>query len=308
MVFECTGDPNVCREVAEICLKKGVDLMTINSEFDCHYGTLYSLLFKHKDLVYCSCLGDQPGSLVKLYHEVEYMGFRPVVTGICKGFMDKYQTPKGVKKWVKDGHDPYKVCSFADGTKLNIESAVICNCIGAVPDVRGMHGLNCTKEELVQAFPKVISKSSVVDYTMGVAGINQEAGIFIIAELQQKSPKFVSDMEYLKMGTGPHYLFFKDYHLCYFEAVESVIKLAEYGISSGVENKHINADVITITKRNMKKGDMIDGIGSRDVYGEIDTICQFEENNYVSVSECKGKVLKHRVKKDTLLTHDMLCK
>ena len=249
LVFECTGDPEVCRTVAELCLLKKVNLMTVNSEFDCHWGFYYHNLFVSQNLIYCGCEGDQPGCIFRLAREIEYMGFSTVVAGSCKAFLDKHQTPTGVKKWVKAGHDPYKICSFADGTKLNIEAAVTCNILDITPDVRGMHGLNCTKDELIQAFSKVTNSKGIVDYTLGVKGINQEAGVFIIAELTEKYSKSIEDLEYLKLGTGPYYLFFRDYHLCYFEAVDSVIKLAEFNVPC-YKSRYHNADVLAVAKKD----------------------------------------------------------
>lgn len=306
MVFECTGDPNVCKDVADMCLDKRLNLMTVNSEFDSHYGTHYYEMFNAQNLSYSMCIGDQPGSLVKMRNEIDTMGFTPTVFGVCKRFEDKYQTPEGVQQWVKDGHQSDKICSFADGTKLNIEACVICNSADATPDVRGMHGLNCTRDELVDAFSRLSLKPKIVDYTLGVKGINQEAGIFIIAKLKQPSSKFTEDMKYLKMGNGPHYLFFKDYHLCYFEAVESVVKLAEYNIP-GVESKYENADVATIAKRNLKKGEVIGGIGSEHVYGEVDTVHNIDDAEIIPIALCKNMKLKYDIAKDTAVTLDMIC-
>lgn len=306
LVFECTGDPNVCVDVAELCLKAKKNLMTVNSEFDCHWGFYYDKLFQSQNLVYCGCAGDQPGCIYELASKLEVMGFSVVVAGSCKGFIDKHQTPAGVLKWVRDGHNINKVCSFADGTKINIEAAVMCNTLDLVPDIRGMHGLNCTKDELLQAFPRVINTEGVVDYTMGVKGINQEAGVFIIAKLNSKTPSFTSDLEYLKLGTGPYYLFFRDYHLCYFEAAESVIKLVQLGIPY-FRNLFLNADVCAIAKRNIKKGQLIGGIGSTDIYGEVDTVNNMTSNKWVSVAECKDITALYDISKDTPIVEDMVC-
>ena len=306
LVFECTGDPEVCRAVAETCLLIKVDLMTVNSEFDCHWGFYYDKLFQSQNLVYCGCNGDQPGCIYKLASEIDIMGFSVVVAGTCKGFIDKHQTPTGVKEWTRPGHNPDKVCSFADGTKINIEAAVMCNSLNLVPDVRGMHGLNCSKDELVEAFPRAINTHGVVDYTLGVKGINQEAGVFIIAKLKESNQKFTEDLQYLKLGDGPYYLFFKDYHLCYFEAAESVIKLAELSIPS-YRSLYLNAGVSAVAKRNLKKDETLNGIGSADIYGEIDTISNMDNSKQLSVAECRGATLLYDISKDTPIVEDMVC-
>ncbi len=306
LVFECTGDPEICRAVAEMCLLIKVNLMTVNSEFDCHWGFFYDKLFKSQNLVYCGCAGDQPGCIYKLAGEVKFMGFSIIVAGTCKGFIDKYQTPKGVTKWCKAGHNPDKICSFADGTKLNIEAAVMCNVLNLVPDVRGMHGLNCTKDELLEAFPRVINTEGVVDYTLGVKGINQEAGVFVIGKLKNNNQAFRDDLQYLKLGAGPYYLFFRDYHLCYFEAAESVVKLVELGIPY-YTSSHMNADVSAVAKRDIKQGTELGGIGSADIYGEIDTVKRMADNKQLSVVECKGQVLHRDILKDEPITEDMIC-
>ena len=307
LVFECTGDPDVALRVADICLENKKDLMTVNSEFDSHYGTMYNALFKLRGVTYSQCYGDQPGTAYKLVSEIGIMGFDPVVVGSCKKFLDEHQDPDGITPWIKDGQNIEKVVSFADGTKLNIEAAVMCNMLDMYPDIRGMHGMNFTKDELIEGFPRVISNPPAVDYTMGVSGMNQEAGVFVVAKLKQKNTKFVNDLEYLKIGPGPYYLFFRDYHLCYFEAAESVIKFVELGIP-GMQNKHFNADVITYAKRDMGKGEILDGIGSYDVYGKVDTSINVVEGAYLPIACCRGKQLKYSVSRDSPITREMVCK
>ena len=307
LVFECTGDIEAAKTVAELCLEKGVDMMTVNSEFDCHYGPYYASMFKLNNIQYCGCLGDQPGSLVKLHYDVGMMGFDTVALGICKGFINKYQTVEEAEKWTNDDQDPYKINSFADGTKLNIEAACVCNHIDANPAMRGMFGMDCPKEDLAEEFGYLAGyvKDRIIDYTVGVKGINQEAGIFVVGMLKNATTKMVSDMKYLKMGDGPYYLFFKDYHLCYFEAVTSITEMVDHNVSY-IKNRYLNADVISIAKRNLSEGTVLDCIGGNCIYGEIDKVTTIESKDYIPTALIKGLELNCNVSRDTPITFDMV--
>lgn len=305
LVYDCTGDPDVGRDIADHCLENNLNLMTINSEFECHYGYKYTQLFNDRGLTIEGSLGDQPGCLTELNIAVKNLGFDPVLSGICKGFMDKYQDPTGIAPFLPEGQNPLMISSFADGTKLNIEAATVCNYIDAYPDCRGMHGATFSKDELVTKYIDLLSKNNVVDYTMGIDGINQGGGVFVVAKLQDELQSSINDLNYMKIGQGPFYLFFRDYHLCYFEAERSIQNHFNHQVSNLVSQTR-NADVISIAKKTLKKGDVLDGIGGYSLYGEVEEVEKIENLNLLPISISKNKIIKYDTEIDTLITNDMI--
>ena len=70
--------------------------------------------------------GDQPGVEMNLFRFVKSIGLTPLVCGNIKGLQDPYRNPTTQEGFAKQwGQDPYMVTSFADGTKISFEQAIV---------------------------------------------------------------------------------------------------------------------------------------------------------------------------------------
>jgi predicted homoserine dehydrogenase-like protein len=235
--------------------------------------------------------------------EIELYGFQIIVAGSCKNFLDIYQTPEGVMPWVREGHNPRMICSFADGTKQGLEMASLANGTGLKPDIRGMHGIRTTKDTLVKDFLGAIEQEGIVDYAMGINKIDEAAGVFVVAK--RENSYVGADLDYLKKGKGPYYLFFRVHHLCYFEAAKSVAEAVLFNVPT-LAHKRRMADVFTVAKKNLKKGEQLDGIGGFTAYGVIDNVETVQKGNLLPVGLSAFAVLVKDVKKDETITYDMV--
>ena len=79
-------------------------------------------------------------------------------------------------------------------------------------------------------------------------------------------------LKYLKMGDGPNYLFFRPYHLCHIETPLSAAEAVLYHEPTIAPLGRPVAHTITVAKRTMKAGDVLDGIGGFNQYGQVDTV------------------------------------
>ena len=60
------------------------------------------------------------------------MGFEPLVLGNMKGFLNRFPVPEEMAFWAgKQGISTTMVTSFTDGTKLQVEQALVGNFFGA---------------------------------------------------------------------------------------------------------------------------------------------------------------------------------
>jgi len=207
-VFEATGDTLAGAQSFMAAIKNGMHFITISSEMDSTIGCILNHLALKKGLIFSNSDGDQPGCLARIINEVKGMGFDITVAGNCKGFIDQHKMPRDIMPWVLKGHNPRMVTSFADGTKQGMELAVLADATGLLPDVRGMHGPTTTKETIIDDFRNCIKKEGIVDYCLGINGVNQGGGVFVIAKREGKT--VTDDLRYLKKGDGPYYLFFRD--------------------------------------------------------------------------------------------------
>ena len=113
----------------------------MNAELD---GTLGPILKQRADragVIYTISDGDQPGVMMNLYRFVKGIGVRPVLIGNIKGLHDPYRNPTTQEGFARQwGQKPHMVTSFADGTKISFEQALLANATGMRVAKRGMHG------------------------------------------------------------------------------------------------------------------------------------------------------------------------
>ncbi|MCM2675838.1 hypothetical protein [Alkalicoccobacillus plakortidis] len=136
IVVECSGDVHHGTEVILEALSKSLPVITMNSELQVTTGSYLSQ---------CGYLteaeGDQPGSLAALAENARAMGFSPLVYGNIKGFLNENPTLEEMQYWSqKNGLSLEMVTSFTDGTKVQIEQALVANGLGADIAVRGLKG------------------------------------------------------------------------------------------------------------------------------------------------------------------------
>jgi predicted homoserine dehydrogenase-like protein len=157
--------------------------------------------------------------------------------------------------------------AFTDGTKMNVENAVLANATGLVPELRGMHGVKTCLSTALQDCLKTFKGRGIVDYTLGG---HFGGGVFVIG--YGEDPVMVKQlMKYFKMGDGPNYLFYRPYHLCHLETPLTIAEAALDGEPTIAPMGAPVAEVIAVAKRDLKPGEVLDGIGGYCIYGQIDT-------------------------------------
>jgi predicted homoserine dehydrogenase-like protein len=266
---EATGTvgPAARAVLGAISARKHVVVM--NAELDATVGCYLAERARQQGVVYTYADGDQPGVLMRLLEWVGLHGFEIVAAVNCKGFLDVRANPDSCVEWAQRMKtSPRMVCAFTDGTKMNLENAVVANASGLVPDVRGMHGVKTTQKEAVRDFGAAISRTGVVDYSLGgdFAG-----GVFVIGRSDDWE-RVGHYFDYLKMGPGPDYLFFRPYHLCHLETPLSVAEAVLYREPTIAPRGAPVTDVVAVAKRGLESGEVLDGIGGYSVYGQIDTV------------------------------------
>ena len=302
LVFDATGSVLLGAQLAVSVIEQGIHFVTISSELDATIGHILHRKAQEKGVVYSNCDGDQPGVIARLMNEVESMGFQTVVAGSCKGFIDVHKNPEDIMPWVKAGHNPRMVASFTDGTKQSLELAALANGTGLIPDKRGMHGPRVTKQTLVNDFMNILSCEGVGDYVMGIDGIDQGAGVFVVAK---REGDVAADLEYLKKGKGPYYLFFRDHHLCYFEAPRTIVEAVLLKVPVLAPGEW-TSDVLSVAKKNLKKGEQLDGIGGYTVYGLIDRSEIVQKEKLLPVGLTEYAVVARDLAQDTPITYDIV--
>lgn len=300
--FDATGNILAGARAAVNVIKQKIHFLTTSAELDATVGYILNKTARENGVVYSNSDGDQPGVLARMISEIKLMGFAIVVAGNGKGFLNYHAVPEDIMQFVPEGINPQKITSFTDGSKQSVELAVVANGMDLAVDKRGMHGVKTTKASLAEDITCRITQEGVVEYIMG-RDVNLGMMVFVIGKRAEGYA--AKDLAYLKMGKGPYYLFFKDYHLCYFEAPKSIAEVALLGKAT-ISPKNLRADVLTVAKRDLKAGEKLDGFGGYTVYGLIDRYETVQKENLLPLGLTEYAVMTCDADKDTPVTYDMV--
>ncbi len=296
VVVEATGDTSFGAKVALEAFAAGCHVVSLNYETDATVGPILKVLADQSGVVYTGSDGDQPGVMQRLVEYVEGIGLETVAAINCKGFLDRHATPDSIRPWAeKQKTSLHMTTAFTDGTKMNVENVSVANATGLLPEVRGMHGVETTMADALTDFRSALSGTGVVDYTLGG---DFGSGVFVIATGAHEELA-APYLQYLKMGDGPWYLFFRPWHLVQFE---TPISIAEAALDNEPTIAPIGApvaEVVSLAKRDLDVGTVIDGIGGYDVYGEIDKV---SDSTWLPIGLAPGVTVTRKLAKDEPIT------
>lgn len=268
LVVEATGALDYGTETILAMLDAGKHVVSFNAESDALLAWLFHERARANDVIYTIADGDQPGVLFRLQQEVERMGFEVTASLNCKRHLNVHQNPEtGAGYAARDTTSSHMTTAFGDGTKMQVEQAVVANVTGMIPDVRGMHGIESTLETAHIDIPEILSAPGRVDFTL--AG-DFGAGVGIVAQ-HPRHDLHQQAMSFYKMGDGPDYFFFRPYHLVHLEVPMTIAELIlDNEPLATVDAPHV-AEVIAIAKKDLTVGEDLDCIGGFSAYGHIDT-------------------------------------
>ncbi len=302
-IVEATGHVEFGAHVVIAAINGGKHVVLLNAEVD---GTVGSVLKAKADaagVVLSGCDGDQPGVQLNLVRFVKGIGLTPLVCGNIKGLQDEYRTPTTQKAFAeKWGQDPHMVTSFADGTKISFEQAIVANATGMTVEKRGMRGANHKGhvDELTTAYDvdALRAAGGVVDY---VVGSQPGPGVYVLAT--HDDPKQRHYLNLYKLGEGPLYSFYTPYHLCHFEVPMTVARAVLFGDATMAPLGAPTVEVVTVAKRDLPAGTTIDGLGGYDSYGVAERADVTVSENLLPMGVAEGCVTTRDIAKDEVLTY-----
>ncbi|MFC2144810.1 NAD(P)H-dependent oxidoreductase [Actinomycetota bacterium] len=284
--------------------KKNIVMMSV--ECDITIGPILRKMADNAGVVYSLAAGDEPAAIIELYRFANALGFTIVSAGKGKNNpLNIYATPKDLQKTADERKMSSRMlCEFVDGSKTAIEMAAVSNATGLLPDRRGMHGAKSNVDQLNKIFiPKkdggVLNRMGAVDFAIGVS-----PGVFLV--IYTDNTRIQEGMTQRDMGKGPYYLLFRPYHLCSVEVPLTVAQTVIYGESSGHPAKGLVSECIAISKRSLKKGHVLDNIGETCYRGSIELADIARNENLLPLGLAKGAVLTKDIKKDEVISYDMV--
>jgi len=306
VVVEITGAVEFAAQVVIEAIEHGKHVVLMNAELDSTVGPMLKQFADAQGVIYTNVDGDQPGVLMNLYRYVVGIGVRPVLCGNIKGLQDPYRTPATQKAFAERWKQSASmVTSFADGTKISFEQALVANATGMKVAQRGMFGPTVENAEHIDNaenwYPIDLTKldTGIVDY---VVGASPAPGVFVLGVHEDPAQQHL--MEMYKMGTGPVYSFYTPYHLCHFEVHNTIARAVLFRDATIAPDHGPCVDVIATAKRDLKAGEKIDGIGHYMTYGQCENADVVFRDRLLPMGLAQDCVVLNDIPKDTVLAYD----
>ncbi|MFN6461652.1 MAG: NAD(P)H-dependent oxidoreductase [Nostoc sp. DedVER02] len=303
-IIEVTGAVEFGAHVIMEAIAHCKHVIMMNAELDGTIGPILKVYADKAGVILTACDGDQPGVQMNLYRFVKSIGLTPLLCGNIKGLQDPYRNPTTqegfAKRW---GQKPHMVASFADGTKISFEQAIVANATGMKVAKRGMLGydFNGYVEEMTHLYDveQLKELGGIVDY---VVGAKPGPGVYVFAT--HDDPKQRHYLNLYKLGEGPLYSFYTPYHLCHFEVPLSVARAVLFGDAVMSPLAGPLVDVVTTAKIDLKAGETLDGIGYYMTYGQCENSPIVQQQNLLPIGLAEGCRLKRDISKDQVLTYE----
>jgi predicted homoserine dehydrogenase-like protein len=303
VLVDTTGSVNFGAEVILEAFTCRKDVVLLNAEIDATIGPILQVYAERSGVILSACDGDEPGVQMDLYRWVCGLGLIPRVIGNVKGLQDPYRNPTTQKAFAeKWGQNPAMVTSFADGSKISFEQAIVANATGFVVKNRGMSRGREYRGDVMQIgtlydIDELRRLGGIVDYVVGTPLTK----VYCLAE--HPDPKQQHYLSLYKMGEGPLYSFFIPYHLVHFEVPNAIARVVLLRDSVARPLGGPVVEVCAVAKRDLRAGECLDDYGEYMTYGEAVNTAEMSRERYLPEGLVEGCRLKRAVAKDAVLTY-----
>lgn len=305
VVVDATGKPVVGAEIGLAAMEHGKHLVMMNVEADVTIGAYLKHEADRLGVIYSLGAGDEPSSTIELIQFVTALGYPVIAAG--KGKNNPLNFDATPDDYAEEAHskrlNPRMLVEFVDGSKTAVEMSAIANATGLVPDIPGMHGPSASLEDLHKVLcPEqdggILKRKGVVDYTVG-KGV--APGVFVVAEMAH--PRLRERMNYLKLGTGPYYTFYRPYHLCSLEVPLTCARAVLYRRADMAPIAKPTAEVCAVAKRDLRPGDRLDAIGEYTYRAWAMTATDARRDRAVPCGLLEKGTVVQAIRKGELLTY-----
>lgn len=290
IIIECTGNPVIAVDHALAAFEAGKHVISATVEADAVCGAALVAQAKAAGVIYSLAYGDQPAMTVELVDWARTCGFEVTAAGRGHKWKPEYRfsTPDTIwdywgvsaEKAERGRLNPKMFNSFLDGTKPAIESAAISNATGlnapagglsypsgAIDDIASLMRPRAEGGVLEEAGMVEVISSFAADGSLISNDIRQ--GVWVVVKATTDYVRNCFE-EYMVStdDSGLYYCNFKRFHLIGLELGLSVGSVGLRHEATGTA-KAFRSDVVAVSKKNMKAGEMLDGEGGYCVAGQL---------------------------------------
>ncbi len=329
VVVEATGLPDVGARTAYHAIMHGKHVVMVNVEADVVVGPILRRMADAAGVVYTLVDGDQPGVTMNMVEWARTLGFEIVAAG--RGTTLYQDDPQGTPGSVMErfGFDADTLTrrsinlkmfnSFRDGTKAQTEMTALANMAGLVPDVRGMHEPSVNIADIPKALSLeeeggILSRHGVVELANSVGEDGKtlldnplNMGVFVV--IRAEHPFIQEDLGsyFLHANDNDHnFLLYRPYHLVAVEAPITIAKAVIHGHATGAPSAVPTAELVTVAKRDLEPGDVLDGSGGYTVLGACEKASVASANRLLPLGIAFGAKVNEPIPEGETITHGMV--
>jgi homoserine dehydrogenase len=321
--IEATGNPIIGTVHATKIIKNKKNIILVNVEADITCGKYLSDLAKENNVICSMAYGDQPSLILEQIEWARLNGFSVVCAGKGTKYHPtfEYSTPDTVwghygltkeRAEIKSGMNPKMFNSFLCGDKSAIEMCAVSNAANLKCPI---NGLTFPSVGVYDIAKKMIPKSvgGLIDFDGQVEVISSidfdkkeipndlRWGVYIVIKAQNEYVKnCFKDYGMVTDSSGNYSAIWRPYHYIGLELAQSIYSIALDNRATGF-TKNYNADVASYAKKDLKKGDMLDGEGGFCARGRLVTSEKSKKEEILPLGLTDNAVLKRDVNKDSII-------
>ena len=321
--IEATGNPIIGTVHAVKIIKRKKNIILVNVEADITCGKYLSDLAKKNNVICSMAYGDQPSLILEQIEWARLNGFEVICAGKGTKYHPsfEYSTPDTVwghygltkeRAENESGMNPKMFNSFLCGDKSAIEMCAVSNAAN----------LKCPTNGLT--FPPVgvydIAKKMIPKKNGGL--IDSEGQVEVISSIDLQKKDIENDLrwgvyivlkaknEYVKNcfkdygmvtdSSGNYSAIWRPYHYIGLELAQSIYSIALDNRATG-STKNYNAEVASIAKKDLKKGEKLDGEGGFCARGRLITSEKSKKEKILPLGLTDTAILKRDINKDEII-------
>jgi homoserine dehydrogenase len=321
--IEATGNPIIGTVHAVKIIKNKKNLILVNVEADITCGKYLSDLAKENNVICSMAYGDQPSLILEQIEWARLNGFSVVCAGKGTKYHHtfEYSTPDTVwshygltkeRAEIESGMNPKMFNSFLCGDKSAIEMCAVSN----AADLKcPKNGLTFPPIGVYDIAKKMIPKSEggLLDFEGQVEVISSidfekkdivndlRWGVYIVIKAQNEYVKnCFKDYGMVTDASGNYSAIWRPYHYIGLELAQSIYSIALDNRATGL-TKNYNADVASYAKKNLKKGDKLDGEGGFCARGRLITSEKSKREKILPLGLTDNAILIKDINKDDVI-------
>ena len=288
VIIEATGVPAAGIRHALAAIAHGKHIVMVNVEADALVGPLLARSAQAAGVVYSLAWGDQPALICDHVDWARACGFTVVAAGKGTRYEPHYHRSTPDTLWdILDRYlqiadrgsiNPKMSNSFIDGTKSAIEMTAVCNATGLKAQSGGLTFPPASRFELADvckpsADGGVLEASGVTEVVSSVDRSGRDVphhlalGTYVVIEGETDyARRCFREYAMLPDRSGCYAALYRPIHMIGLELGISVASAALRHEPTGAPTAFLS-DVVATAKRNLKKGEVLDGEGGFCVWG-----------------------------------------